>query len=387
MSHVTIRKLLAAALGVLAIVGLMLIAGCATPAHAATEIAEVGIDMDVTGNSTVACAGEGCAPGTLGTIQTCAEIAVDTNPGLGFSAGSTLDVDFYVDAVPNNIPNGTNGPSIQGFAAELHYNPVIVDVVGRNTGIGIEYASTGTVPLSFTNDASAAEPDADGLFQMEESDNGPTGESGPGILMRVTLHGVSVGSSVLNVDYAVASSPDPFISDHSGNLNGYVIDNNIPSLIVVGGSCATPTPTPGPDTDADGVPDASDNCPSWANPSQSFPAWPVPANDADCDGFRDTTSAANSAPETYVGTDPALHCAANSGQDNEPSPDAWPVDFNDNRIVNGQDVGKFAPAYNKPVAMGPFGGLPGVRFDFSGNGIINGQDIGRFATFYNRTCA
>jgi hypothetical protein len=142
------------------------------------------------------------------------------------------------------------------------------------------------------------------------------------------------------------------------------------------------------DADFDAFPDGTDNCPNWFNFQQQLPAWTIPPGDADCDGFRDTVGATNSAPETYIGTVPTQHCAASSAPDNEPTPDAWPVDFNDNRIVNGQDVGKFATAYNKSVAMGPFGvpPLPGKRFDFSGNGIINGQDIGKFAAFYNKGC-
>jgi hypothetical protein len=142
-----------------------------------------------------------------------------------------------------------------------------------------------------------------------------------------------------------------------------------------------------PDADGDGIRDDLDNCPNWANSNQALPAWPVPSGDADCDGFLGTNGAANSAPEVTIGTDPLKHCAADGTQDNEPSPDAWPVDFNDNRIVNGQDVAKFQPAYNKPVSAGPFGGLPGQRFDFSGNNIINGQDIARFAAYYNKSCA
>jgi hypothetical protein len=141
------------------------------------------------------------------------------------------------------------------------------------------------------------------------------------------------------------------------------------------------------DSDTDLVCDGSDNCPQWANPSQSLPPYPTTADDADCDGFRDTTSATNNAPETYIGTDPLKHCAATGTADDEGTPDAWAVDFNDNRLVNGQDVAKFSLAYNKAVGAGPFGGIPGVRFDFSGNGIINGQDIGKFSPFYNKTCA
>jgi hypothetical protein len=139
------------------------------------------------------------------------------------------------------------------------------------------------------------------------------------------------------------------------------------------------------DTDGDG--DACDNCPAWFNPAQNSPLWPIPAGDADCDGFRDTVGVTSSAAETYIVTDPLQHCNATGTQDDEP--DAWAVDMNDNRIVNGQDVGKFSAAYGKTVAMGPFGSppLPGERFDFSGNGIINGQDIGKFSPFYGKSCA
>jgi hypothetical protein len=161
--------------------------------------------------------------------------------------------------------------------------------------------------------------------------------------------------------------------DSDGVLNG---SDNCPNVANPGQA----------DGDTDTVGDACDNCPSWANPSQAALPWTVPADDADCDGFRDTTSAANSAQETAIGTDPIRHCASTGAQDDEPTPDAWPVDFNDNRLVNGQDVSKFGPAYNKTVANGPYGGLPGARYDFTGNGIINGQDIAKFASFYNKNC-
>jgi lysophospholipase L1-like esterase len=117
--------------------------------------------------------------------------------------------------------------------------------------------------------------------------------------------------------------------------------------------------------------------------------WAWPAGDADCDGFPGTTGIPNGAPETYIGTDPAVPCAATSAANDETTTDAWPADFNDNQIVNGQDVGRFAPAYGNSVGSGPFGTppLPGERFDFSGNGVINGQDIGKFSAYYGRSCA
>jgi hypothetical protein len=173
-----------------------------------------------------------------------------------------------------------------------------------------------------------------------------------------------------------------------GNTNGLGGADDCLDGVDNDGSGAADAADPNcPDTDGDGVIDAIDNCPLWANPTQALPPWPIPAGDADCDGFRDTVGVANSAAETYIGTDPLAHCASTGAQNDEPSPDAWPVDFNDNRLVNGQDVAKFQPAYNKTVAGGPYGGLPGERYDYSGNGIINGQDIAKFQPYYNKTCA
>ena len=37
------------------------------------------------------------------------------------------------------------------------------------------------------------------------------------------------------------------------------------------------------DSDGDDVLNESDNCPKWANPSQSLPPCPVPTGHADCD--------------------------------------------------------------------------------------------------------
>jgi hypothetical protein len=108
--------------------------------------------------------------------------------------------------------------------------------------------------------------------------------------------------------------------------------------------------------------------------------WTVTAPDSDCDGLQD-------ANETHIGTDPNGRCAATTTVNDEGDPDRWFSDFNDSGTTNGQDVAKFAPAYNKNVNQGPFGGIPGVRFDFSNNNIINGQDVARFSPVYNKKCA
>ena len=62
-------------------------------------------------------------------------------------------------------------------------------------------------------------------------------------------------------------------------------------------------------------------------------------DDADEDGFSDGT-------ESYLGTNAADDCPANTGANNE-NPDAWPPDMNDSQLVNIQDVG----AYNGHIGQ------------------------------------
>jgi len=132
----------------------------------------------------------------------------------------------------------------------------------------------------------------------------------------------------------------------------------------------------------------NDNCPTWPNPSQNLPSWPVINDDSDCDGFARNR-------EVYIGTVHSQHCAATVTPNDEPTPDAWPADFTDDQLANGQDTGKFGGpfgSYNHTVNQGPFGGIPGERFNFSGDtspngGIINGQDTGKYQAYFNKTCA
>jgi hypothetical protein len=148
------------------------------------------------------------------------------------------------------------------------------------------------------------------------------------------------------------------------------------------------------DSDNDEVANATDNCPLWPNPRQSLPSWPVPVDDSECDGFPDTAADSGKAPETYIGTDAAKHCAMTATANDESGPDAMPPDFNDDQIINGQDTGKYGGpfgSFNKLVSTGPFGPpgqeLPGERFNFNGDTVINGQDTGKYQFYYNKTCA
>jgi hypothetical protein len=107
-----------------------------------------------------------------------------------------------------------------------------------------------------------------------------------------------------------------------------------------------------------------------------YRGWPTPAGDDDCDGF--TTTA-----ENFVGTDPNIACAATPIPNDEPPPDKWPVDFNNDQKANLSDVLTYSPVFN---TTGP--GLPyKVRFDLNGDNHINLSDVLKFSPFFNQTCS
>jgi hypothetical protein len=84
-----------------------------------------------------------------------------------------------------------------------------------------------------------------------------------------------------------------------------------------------------------------------------------------------------------MGTDPTRHCASTPERNDEPLPDAWPVDFDDNQLVNGGDFLMFAPVFGG-IAPDP---RYNARFDLNGDGKISGGDFLMFAPFFGKTCA
>lgn len=102
--------------------------------------------------------------------------------------------------------------------------------------------------------------------------------------------------------------------------------------------------------------------------------------DSDGDGWTD-------AQELRLGTASNLWCPREVGADHHRVPlnpftlegwnmGAWPPDFSNNGIVNGQDLLYFNRWLSVTSDM-PDGKLkvPIVRLDLSGNGVINGQDM------------
>jgi len=112
-----------------------------------------------------------------------------------------------------------------------------------------------------------------------------------------------------------------------------------------------------PDWDGDGVPNPGDNCPLWPNPTQTAPPWGVIPGDPDCDGFSD-------GDEGTIGTHPEDPCADNT------SDDAWPSDFDMNKVVNISDVFYLLPPY-----FGRSVPPTSARRDLAPDGVINISDV------------
>jgi hypothetical protein len=84
-----------------------------------------------------------------------------------------------------------------------------------------------------------------------------------------------------------------------------------------------------------------------------------------------------------MGTDPTRHCASTPARNDEPVPDRWPVDFDDNQVANGSDLLMFAPVFGAISPNPPFN----ARFDLNNDGKINGSDFLVMAPFFGKTCA
>ena len=156
----------------------------------------------------------------------------------------------------------------------------------------------------------------------------------------------STNSGVLVVSFTTANGSTPTASDTP---------------------TSTPSPTLGADSDADGVPDVTDNCPSWPNPTQDLPPWLVPLNDPDCDGF-------SSAVETSAGTNPVLHCGL----------DAWPADINNDGFADITDVSAVTGSFG--VSVPPAPARQNVAPD-PPDSFVDITDISRMTGLFGQGCA
>ena len=242
---------------------------------------------------------------SLGSIDSCRVVS----PGASFTA----DV-FVTDVV-----------DLLAWTAMLAYNEDVVTVTGVNV-----FQFQDAQPGSDLFDVSSDVPPEDLylLGAVDQSIELPgTGDSGTGVLARLSLQaGASAGWTSLDIgqiDIGDPPGPDyPWLKDSTaafidGGTNGVFTGPISEAIIVVG---------------------ASDDC-------------------LDFDGF-------TAATETYLGTDPNDGCAEPSGSNNEPTPDKWPLDFNDDQKSDIFDLTSYiAPDRHFNTNVGAF--PDGERWDLS----------------------
>ncbi len=282
---------------------------------------DIGVDTDIAGNTAT----------SLGNLESCNSIA---------GVGGTLQVDVVVQGVPPYDP-GTGSGGIIGFQFNLLYDPSVLRVVGYDERMMLTAAGE-SVFVTFSDSA----PDSDGDFLTAAADLGDTDfESGDGILTRITLEAVGVGTSVLQLTESLSGEPMVFDADASLYPNGGVANG----AVVVGDTC---DPDGDVDTDGDTIPNSTDP-------------------DDDGDGVFDVL-------EQGMSTDELGNCSTNS------SHDAWPSDFDhDGDADPGDNLGLFF------FTMGESAGDPfySKRSDFDGDGDNDpGDNLAFFFFFIGTEC-
>ncbi len=83
-----------------------------------------------------------------------------------------------------------------------------------------------------------------------------------------------------------------------------------------------------------------------------------------------------------MGTDPLDPCAATPDPNDEPIPDAWPFDFNDDQRAALGDVLSFIPVFNTFAPGPPYE----PRHDLNADGGITLADVLLYIPIMNDSC-
>ena len=274
-----------------------------TPPPPPTEY-EIAIDTDTTGNTAT----------SVGAIDACRAASV----------GQTFAVDILVPEVPE--------PGYGGLAGNVLYNPAVLHVVASDYNLLLA-ADTPPAPNIFS--LSDSGPDSDGDFRMDFLDLSSTdGETGPGVVARITFQAVGAGSTLLDLTDLFGQG----ILLIAPTGVEYVLSAERDAEVVVGGSC------------------------------------PALISDSDDDAFKDGR-------EDNMGTLAAIACSATAAKNDEAT-DAWPVDNNDDQRANTIDVGAYVATLNSAPPDPRYR----ARLDLNANGSINTIDVGAFVAVLNQTC-
>jgi len=312
---------------------------------------------------------------SLGSIESCRSV----------SNGSTFTVDFWV--------KGILSPEIDSFQGDISYDKTRLKVTANNVSMLLG-ANPGSSVSNLTNTTTDALPDQDGKFTPAAYDWGTApghAETGAGVLTKLTFEAVAAGTSALTLTNVLMGDPTLPEPNPIGDINsdGFFDGHIFSADIRIGSQCPTPaptatpspSPTPPPDSDGDGIADSVDNCRTVPNTGQqnadgdafgdacdscptTFTGWPTPSGDTDCDGFE-------SARETTIGTLPLVACGVN----------AWPVDFDSNKMIDISDVLTLKPVFGSTVPPAS------PRFDISPGGGVDISDVLAIKPFFGASCA
>src|SRR2546427_42565 len=150
--------------------------------QSSSTIGLLGIDADPHGNTAT----------FVGPIDGCARA----------EAGSTFDIDYVVEAIPQERP-------MIGYDAEIRYDQALLEVVKVDYQLLLAAAGTYSPLASLTDSV----PDFDGKFRVSVLDTASSTEpeanveSGPGVLARVTFRAKASGVSKI----AIGLETEPFL--------------------------------------------------------------------------------------------------------------------------------------------------------------------------------
>jgi hypothetical protein len=237
--------LLGAALVLAALV--LALAGGTAQGAPPDHIDVVAIDLDSTGNTA----------SSIGTVEGCRD---------GLTVGNTFDIDVFVQGV-------NAGDGISGASFDILYNPAVLRINARDSGANIMFnqaAPTGSYLDTFSDPL----PDSDGDYRHEATEIGGTGESGDGVVARLTVEIVGAGVSTLDLT-------DVIEGDNMPNVLEFVQLGNPLTALLVGDaevhsdatSCAavTASPTPGPTATPEPTQAATDTPPPTGTPIPTTP--------------------------------------------------------------------------------------------------------------------
>jgi hypothetical protein len=314
---------------------------------------------------------------------------------------SALGIDLITNGVTaNDAGDGDIGPN------DLQNFPVLTSAVvsGGSTTVQGTLNSTASTAFTiefFSNPTCDSSGNGEGQVYLGSTSPVTTDGSGNVSFTKSGLPAVTVGQVVTATATRNSAPLDTSEFSACRTVTSGCTDTDGDTICDTSDNCPAVSNVSQANSDGDTFGDACDNCPNTTNQNQLntdgdeygdaceqpqcvtvINHWIVPPGDDDCDGFPSTVAASGKAPESFLGTDPAAKCAASSTANNEPLPDAWPFDFNDDQKANILDVSTFSSHFNKNSPDPNYA----VRWDFNADSRVNILDISQFSALFNKSC-